>query len=73
MSPINLLPNEDSSFEQDDLATLEIREVDDGSGSCYFYDTARGRVIKHFILAQGPRAALMCDVVVIKKPEALAH
>jgi hypothetical protein len=49
-----------------DFSDLEIRA---GEKIHYFYDTKSRRLIKGFVLRQGPRVDVMCDVLLIKKSE----
>ena len=52
-----------------DFANLEIGSADANSRFHYFYDTRRHRLIKHFVLDEGPQVATMCDVILIKKAD----
>jgi hypothetical protein len=47
-----------------DFGNLVIRPAE---GFHYFYDTAERRLIKSFVLRDGPQVDTMCDVVVIEK------
>lgn len=51
--------------EHGDLAVLEIHEATEKF--CYFYDTTARRLIKSFVLKDGPQVDILCDVVLIKK------
>lgn len=51
--------------ENGNFAVLEIREANDKF--CYFYDAEAGRLVKRFLLKEGPQVDIVCDVVLIKK------
>ena len=48
----------------DDFSDLEIRAAENIH---FFYDTRLRRLIKHFVLREGPRVDTMCHVLLIKK------
>ncbi|MEV6039286.1 Shedu immune nuclease family protein [Nonomuraea sp. NPDC052116] len=58
--------NKEFKVEGGDFSNLEIRQS--GRESLhYFYDVARGRLITDFILHDGPKIALLCNVTLIYK------
>src|SRR6266567_5542458 len=50
-----------------DFTKLEVRDAGKGTGFHYFYDTASRRLIKDFVLHDGPQVATLCRVTLIKK------
>ena len=57
-------------LETGNFSDLEIRQGDKPD-FFYFYDTRDNRLIKSFILRNGPQVDTMCDVVLIKKDDGL--
>lgn len=53
--------------ESADFSQLEVREGSDGSGFCYFYHSSERRLIKDFVLRDGPHVDTLCCVKLIKK------
>lgn len=52
-------------LEHGDPSVLEIRATDNASGLHYFYHPGKRRLIKSFVLREGPRVATLCAVTLI--------
>lgn len=67
-----LLKAKEAEFnvETGNFADLEIRQGDQPD-FFFFYDTRQRRLIKSFVLREGPQVDTLCDVVLISKEESL--